>query len=325
MYNLVHVNRLSLLRLVFSLTTIALTCFALLPLAHAVSPPPDGGYPGANTAEGNGALFSLTTGVWNTAIGSQALGSDTNGAVNTATGYRALFNTTTGVGNVAFGSRALLSNVGGSNNIALGTNSGSNIRGSNNIDIGNQAVSADTNTIRIGSIGVHMDTFISGIHGNLLPDNGSLQPVFINNNGKLGTVLSPSSARFKESIKPMGDVSKAILALKPVTFQYKTDIDPRCRPQFGLVAEEVVKVNPDLVNRDEKGELYSVRYEAVNAMLLNEFLKEHQKIEQLEATGAEQAKEIKELKASLKEQSAQIRKVSAQLEMNRAAPQVVVK
>jgi hypothetical protein len=321
MYNLVRVNRLSLLRLVFPFTTIALTCFAFSPLTHAVNPPPDGGY-GSNTAEGTSALFSLTTGVWNTAIGFQTLNSDTTGAANTATGLRALFSNTTGTGNVAVGSRALVSNVGGSNNIALGANSGSDIRGSNNIHIGNQGSSADTNTIKIGSIGVQADTFISGIHGNILPDNGSLQPVFINNLGKLGTVLSPSSARFKDDITPMGEVSEAILALKPVTFRYKKDIDLRCRPQFGLVAEEVVKVNPDLVTRDEKGQLYSVRYEAVNAMLLNEFLKEHRKVEQLEATATQQANEIKELKVTLKEQAAQIQKVSTQLEMSKPAAKV---
>ena len=319
MYNLVRVNRLSLLRLVFPLTTIALTCFALLPLTHAVNPPPDGGYPGGNTAEGTAALFSLTTGAWNTAIGFQALNSDTIGAANTATGLRALSSNTVGQANVAVGSRALVSNVGGSNNIALGANSGSNIRGSNNIDIGNPGSSADTNTIKIGSIGVHADTFISGIHGNILPDNGSLQPVFINNLGKLGTVLSPSSARFKDGIKPMGDVSEAILALKPVTFRYKKDIDLRCRPQFGLVAEEVAKVNPDLVTRDEKGELYTVRYEAVNAMLLNEFLKEHRKVEQqrkdFEAALAHQQQQIEALTAGLQ-------KVSAQLEMSKPAAKV---
>jgi hypothetical protein len=265
MYKLRYGTRPSLLRLVFPFTTIALTCFALSPLTHAVNPPPDGGYPSGNTAEGTAALFSLTTGVWNTAIGFQALNNDTAGAANIATGLRALFSNTTGTGNVAVGSRALVSNVGGSNNIALGANSGSDIRGSNNIDIGNPGRSADTNTIKIGSIGVHADTFISGIHGNILPDNGSLQPVFVNNNGKLGTVLSPSSARFKDGIKPMGDVSEVILALKPVTFRYKKNIDSRCRPQFGLVAEEVAKVNPDLVTRDQKGALYTVRYEAVNA------------------------------------------------------------
>ena len=325
MHNLLHGNRPSLLRFGFPFTAIAVMCFALSSLTHAVNPPPDGGYPGGNTAEGNGALANLTSGVWNTAIGSQALTNDTNGGANTATGFRALFNNTTGIGNAAFGSRALLNNVGGSNNVAVGANAGSDIRGSNNIDIGHPGISGDTSTIRIGLIGVQTDTFVSGIHGNILPDNGSLQPVFINNLGKLGTVLSPSSARFKNGIKPMGDSSEAILALKPVTFHYNKDIDPRGKPQFGLVAEEVVKVNPDLVNRDEKGELFSVRYEAVNAMLLNEFLKEHCHVEQLEATATEQAKEIKELKASLKEQAAQIQKVSAKLEISRPAPQTVVK
>ncbi len=140
----------------------------------------------------------------------------------------------------------------------------------------------------------------------------------------MGTVLSPSSARFKDEIKAMGSASEAILALKPVTFRYKKDIDPLGVPQFGLVAEEVAKVNPDLVTRDAKGELYTVLYETVNAMLLNEFLKEHRNVEDLQATAAEQTKEIKALNAVVKEQAAQIRKVSAQLEMSRPAPKVVL-
>ena len=249
---------------------------------------------------------------------------DTTGGANTGLGFRALLNNTSGAANVALGTQALLNNVGGSNNIALGTNAGSNIRGSNNIIIGNAATAADANQIRIGLVGVHTDAYLAGIHGNILIDNGTLQPVFVNNAGKLGTILSPSSARYKDEIKPMGNASEAILALKPVTFHYKKDIDPRARPQFGLVAEEVAKVNPELVTRNEKGELYTVRYEAVNAMLLNEFLKEHRKVEQLQATATQQANEIKELKASLKEQAAQIQKVSAQLETNRPVPQVVV-
>lgn len=307
-------------------TTIGLMCFALLPLTYAVNPPPDGGYANNNTAEGTGALFSLTTGAWNTADGFQALKSDTTGGANAAFGFRALFSNTTGIGNTAIGSQALISNVSGSGNIAVGSNSGINIRGSHNIDIGSPGVSADSNTIRIGSAGDHTRMFVAGIHGHILPDNGTLQPVFINNAGEMGTILSPppSSARFKEDIKPMGNVSEAILALQPVTFRYKKDIDPRRKPQFGLVAEEVAKVNPDLVVRDEKGELYTVRYEAVNAMLLNEFVKEHRKVEQLEATATQQAKEIQELKANLKEQSAQIQKVSAHVEMSRPIPQVVV-
>ncbi len=248
-------------------------CFVFLPLGRAVTPAPDGGYVGANTAEGTNALLSRTTGIWDTAVG---------------------------------------------------WISGLNIRGSNNIDIGNPGTSADTATIRIGVEGTHTQAFMAGIHGIILPNNGSLQPVFVNNDGKLGTVLSPSSARFKDEIKPMGNTSEAILAFKPVTFRYKKNIDPVGMPQFGLVAEEVAKVNPDLVTHDEKGQLYSVRYEAVNAMLLNEFLKEHRKVEELQATADQQAKEIKALSATLKEQAAQIQKVSARVETSRPAPQVVV-
>jgi hypothetical protein len=326
MYNVFLGNRLSLLRLAFLLTTIVVMCFAFLPLARAVTPAPDGGYVGANTAEGTNALLSRTTGIWNTANGFEALKSDTTGGANTAIGLRALVNNTTGRGNTAVGSQSLLNNVGGSHNVAVGENSGTNIRGSQNIDIGNAGGSADSNTIRIGSAGLHVDTFIAGIHGRILPDNGTLQPVFVNNAGKMGTVLSPppSSARFKEQIKPMDKVSEAILALKPVTFRYKKDLDPNGVPQFGLVAEQVEKVNPDLVKRDDKGELYTVRYEAVNAMLLNEFLKEHRKVEQLEASAAQQAREIKALTATVKEQASQIQKVSARIETGRPAPKVVV-
>ncbi len=144
----------------------------------------------------------------------------------------------------------------------------------------------------------------------------------MNANGQLG--VAPSSERFKAEIKPMDNASEAILALKPVTFRYKHEIDPNGIPQFGLVAEQVAKVNPALVDRDGKGEIYTVRYEAVNAMLLNEFLKEHQKVEKLEATAIDQQKAIKALTASLREQASQIQKVSAQLEVNKPAPQMVI-
>ena len=317
-------NRRSLSRLAAPCATLAVLCFAFLPLAHAVNPAPDGGYPNGNTAEGTGALFSLTSGAWNTADGFQALKSDTTGGASSAVGYRALFSNTTGAANTAVGAQALYNNVGGSHNTALGQNAGINIRGSYNIDIGNAGAVGDTNTIRIGSAGIQTDTYISGIHGHPLPDNGTLQPVFVNNAGQLGTLTSPSSARFKEEIKPMDKVSEAILALKPVTFRYKKELDPNGVPQFGLVAEDVVKVNPDLVKRDGDGKLYTVRYEAVNAMLLNEFLKEHRKVDQLQATATEQAQEIKQLTATVKEQAAQIQKVSAKVEVRRPAPHVVV-
>src|SRR4029077_12395846 len=162
--------------------------------------------------------------------------------------------------------------------------------------------------------------------------------VVVNSSGQLG--VAPSSARFKEAIKPMDKAREAILALKPVTFRYKEEIDPDGIPQFGLVAEEVEKVNPDLVARDADGKVYTVRYDAVNAMLLNEFLKEHRQVQELKSivtrqeatiaqqqkdfklTAAQQQMEIKALTAGLKEQASQIRKVSAQLEISKVASQV---
>jgi hypothetical protein len=157
--------------------------------------------------------------------------------------------------------------------------------------------------------------------------------VKVDSDGHLGTV--GSSERFKDAIKPMDKASEAILALKPVTFHYKKEFDPEGVPQFGLVAEEVEKVNPALITRDPEGRPYTVRYEAVNAMLLNEFLKEHRKIQQqegsitqqrkdFEAAISQQQKEIKTLTATVKEQASQIQKVSAQLEMTKAAPQTVL-
>jgi Chaperone of endosialidase len=148
-------------------------------------------------------------------------------------------------------------------------------------------------------------------------------PVIISSNDQLGTAVA-SSERFKDEIKPMGKASEAILALKPVTFRYKHELDPEGIPQFGLVAEQVEKVNPDLVARDDQGKVNTVRYEAVKAMLLNEFLKQHRNVKELEATIAQQQEEIRALIASLKEQASQIRKVSAQLEASKATPQMAV-
>jgi len=162
------------------------------------------------------------------------------------------------------------------------------------------------------------------------------RPVMIDANGRLGT--PPSSARFKDGIKPMDKASEVILALKPVTFRYKKEVDAERAPQFGLIAEDVEKVNPALVARDEKGKPYTVRYEAVNAMLLNEFLKEHRKVQEQEATiaelksiaakqemiNAQQQRETKALAATLREQASQIQKVSSQLELEKASAQTVV-
>ena len=191
--------------------------------------------------------------------------------------------------------------------------------GSNNIDIGNVGSAGESRHIRIGTQGTQRNTFIAGIRGVTVAGGVG---VVVDANGHLGTVTS--SARFKDEIKPMDQASEAILALKPVTFRYKHELDPKGIPQFGLVAEEVEKVNPDLIARDDQGKAYTVRYEAVNAMLLNEFLKQHHKVEKQEATIAQQQKEIKVLTASLEAQASQIKKVSDRLDVSRPAPQLVV-
>jgi hypothetical protein len=290
-----------------------------------------------NTAIGFDALVTNTTGNENTATGSAALGANTEGFGNTATGSSALLTNTTGNKNTANGEAALQRNTGGSNNTAVGQNAlGNNTRGSsniaigtlagfnlttgdNNIDIFDRGVGGEANTIRIGKAGTQQAAFIAGISGATVPTGVA---VVVDSDGHLGTTTS--SARFKDEIKPMDKVSEAILALKPVTFRYKHDLDPAGIPQFGLVAEDVGKVNPDLVARDERGKPYSVRYEAVNAMLLNEFLKEHGKgqeqdaiIARLKCAVAQQQQEIEMLAAGLQ-------KVSAQLELSKSGPQTVL-
>ena len=365
------------------LILVALLCFGFLPRAQAVSPPPDGAYFGANTAEGGtGTLFSLTTGNNNTALGSQALFSLTTGSQNTATGaqalksntagqntadgFQALSLNTTGFGNTATGWRVLVSNTTGLHNTADGFSALlRNTTGSHNTASGDDALSGNTtgsfntvdgahslvvnstgsgntvlgfgagnsvttanNVICIGAnvagANVANSCFIGNIFG---ADATGGDPVFITTNGKLGTINPPSSARFKEEIKPMSKASEAILALKPVTFRYKKEFDPNGVPQFGLVAEEVERVSPDLVKRDRDGKLQTVRYDAVNAMLLNEFLKEHRKVQEQEATIAQLKKDFRatvaQLSTRLDEQAAQIQKVSAQLEASKPAPQMV--
>ena len=266
-----------------------------------------------NTANGVDALHDNTTGNNNTANGSGALLSNTTGFQNTATGVQALQGNTTGHRNMADGYQALFNNTTGSNNIALGFQAGSNLTtGSNNIHIAALGAGGESNTIRLGKNGVQTATFIIGIRGATVPGGVG---VIVDTNGHLGTVSS--SERFKDAIKPIDKASEAILALKPVTFRYKHELDPDGIPQFGFVAEEVEKVNPDLVARDADGKVYTVRYEAVNAMLLNEFLKEHRRVQDLE-------KGMVALTAQLKEQAAQIQKVSAHLEMSKPATSVVL-
>jgi hypothetical protein len=427
---------------------IGIVCIALLPRAQAVVPAPDGGYPGGNTAEGQAALLSLTTGFYNTAVGvfsllsltdgsfctgvgagtllvntadsntatgagalfsnttgtqnsangafalfsnttgatntatgAAALLSNTEGIENTATGFQALFSNTEGIENTANGVFALFSNTEGGFNTALGvdallrntTGSGNtangaealnsntegfnntangfaalgnntigdhntangvsalalNTEGSNNTALGELAgigVTTASNVICIGAgvdgANVSDSCFIGNIR-DVQTANADAIPVLIDSAGQLGTISS--SRRFKKEIKPMDKASEAILALKPVTFHYKSDTTET--PQFGLIAEEVAGINPDLVVRDENGEIYTVRYDAVNAMLLNEFLKEHRKVQEQEATITQLKKDFRatvaQLATRLDEQAAQLQKVSKEAEASKARPQMV--
>ena len=327
------------------------TAQAILP-----PPLPDGGYPGGNTAEGTEALFNLTSGIDNTAVGFRTLNINTKssrdtavgslalftdnytgisentatgyaalnrkqkGGDNTANGYRALAllgksNASVPFGNAAMGFEALSQLSVGDENIAIGRRAGFSLTEHlhENIDIGNNGVALDLGTIRIGDPfgnSRHLRTFVTGISGATVTG----APVSIAADGKLGTM--PSSQRYKDKIKPMGHASDGIFALEPVTFRYKADIDPENAPQFGLLAEDVEKVDPKLVVRDKEGKPFSVRYDQVNAMLLNEFLKAQHELEQQEATIAEQQKQIEALTAGLQ-------KVSAQLETRKPAAQVV--
>jgi hypothetical protein len=255
-------------------------------------------------AGGGGYITLRSNGNFNTASGANALAFISTGNNNTATGFAALASNTSGNNNTAHGFSALHNNTTGSFNIALGNFAGNKLTmGSNNIDIGNLGVAGESATIRIGTAGAQTATFVAGISGVAV--TGS--PVVVNANGRLG--VTASSERLKEGIRPMDKASEAILALKPVTFRYKPDLDPDGIPQFGLIAEQVEKVNPNLVTRDADGKVYTVCYEAVNAMLLNEFLKARRQIDA-------QQKQIDALTAGLQ-------KVSAQLEASKPAPQVV--
>jgi Chaperone of endosialidase len=414
------------------LIALALAAFAFVQSGQAVNPPPDGGYAGGNTAEGQGALLNLTSGTFNTAIGFLSLSGlkegnfntglgagtllfnvadentatgagallsnttgnlntangafalflNTEGAFNTATGDRVLFSNTSGSANSAFGSGALASNTVGFNNTANGMAALShNTTGRDNTANGVQALNSNTtgggntangdialfnnttggdntadgtgalqnnttggantalgagaglgvftasHVIAIGTNGADVSDscFIGNIRG-VRTANADAISVVIDSAGQLGTLSS--SRRFKKEIKPMDSASKSILALKPVTFHYKSD--KTGMPQFGLIAEEVADVNPDLVVRDDQGEIYTVRYEAVNAMLLNEFLKEHKKVEAQHSKIEKQEAAITELKSNLAEQHKQIQtliaglqKVSAQVGVSVSRSKVV--
>jgi len=285
-----------------------------------------------NTAIGDRALFNNTTGDHNTAVGTAGLGggpalfNNTIGRFNTAVGGAALASNTEGGDNTAVGAGALADNIDGDENVAVGLNALNNSTGNNNVALGNYAgfgATTGSNNVYIGyqiegTAGESNACYIGSIF-NQTSMGGS--PVYVDANSKLGTLTS--SKRFKENIEPMDKASDALFALKPVTFRYKKEIDPAGKSQLGLVAEEVEKVNPDLVVHDKEGKPYSVRYDQVNAMLLNEFLKEHREVGELKSTVAEQRKGMEAMAAQLNEQAAQIQKVSNQLEASKPAPQVV--
>ena len=264
-----------------------------------------------NTAIGFQALFSNnTSGSRNTATGQSALQHNDRGSKNTATGVAALFRNTNGDNNTAIGFSSLDQNTTGSFNVALGTGAGSGV------------ITAD-DVICIGrnvnGVNVSHTCFIGNIRG-VHTQNANALPVVIDGAGQLGTVAS--SERFKKDIATMEKASEGILSLRPVTFHYKKD--NTSTPQFGLIAEEVAKVNPALVLPDKEGKPYTVRYDAVNAMLLNEFLKEHRKVQELQASDTQQQNAIKALTAVVQEQASQLQKVSAQLELNKPARQTVL-
>ncbi|MBA2678196.1 MAG: tail fiber domain-containing protein [Ktedonobacteraceae bacterium] len=257
-------------------------------------------------ANGVGALSTNTTGSFNTALGMSALGNNTIGYNNTAIGVDAMVNSSTGKFNVAIG------NMAGS---GLTT-------GSYNVDIGSPGMAGESNTIRIGTTGTHRTMVMAGITDATIPEGAA---VVINRHGRMG--VRTSSLRFNEAVKPMANASEVLLSLQPMTFRYKKELDPDAIPQFGLVAEQVAEIAPDLVARDDEGKAYTVRYEAVNAMLLNEFLKEHRKVEQLNETVSMLQKDLAQQRiefvsmvaeqqklqgslATFEQQAAQIQKVS---------------
>jgi len=347
-----------------------LACFALLP-AQAVSPAPDGCYPNFTTAEGCGALNSLTTGAANTALGWRSLFSTTDGSFNTGVGAGALV-LNNGSSNTAVGVAALLLNSTGSNNTAVGSGTllnnttdrntavganalGADNSGTDNCAVGFEALTSDTtggantavgrgaldqnvtgnfNTaigkdaggLATGSGNVYIGHLVAGVAGeNNHTYIRNIQGTSVNGTGAdivtidLTTGLlghASSSRRYKEDIRPMEKTSEALYRLHPVTYRYKKEIDRTQSTAFGLIAEEVAKVNPNLIACNSQGQPESVHYEMVNAMLLNEFLKEHQTVEELKATVAQQKSQIDALTAGLQ-------KVSAQLEMSKPASKVV--
>jgi hypothetical protein len=277
---------------------------------------------GGNTADGAFALFS-STGLSNTAIGNRALLLNTTGGFNTAVGQAAMLNNTTGSSNIAIGVQALGNNQSGSSNIAVGNVSGT-------------GVTTATNVICIGQVsGADVDsrTYIANIGGTTVSGAGTDSVTIDLTTGLLGHLSS--SRRYKEKIQPMDYASETLYRLKPVTYRLKKEIDATQSLDYGLIAEDVAEVDPNLIIRGAKGQIESVRYTAINAMLLNEFLKAHRKSEEQEAKIAQliQAVEtlvtrvkqaVETLVTRVKQQDSQIQTMSAEIEMSKAPQQVVV-
>jgi hypothetical protein len=256
-----------------------------------------------NTGVGHNVLSSNTTGFNNTATGNNALVTNDAGSHNTASGSGALFGNTTGTHNTATGSGALLSNVLGSgntasgagalgsatgeSNIGIGNFAGSNLTtGSNDICIGNSGVAGESSVIRIGTVGTQTATFVAGINATGVTG----VPVLVSSSGQLG--VASSSRCVKEEIREIAQESDGLMRLRPVAFRYKPEIDPAGHAQYGLIAEEVAGVYPDLVVSDRQGKPETVRYQLVNALLLNEVQKQHRTIES-------QQEEIEAMRARL--------------------------
>ena len=263
----------------------------------------------SNTATGRNALVSNTTGNVNTATRVEALHDNTDGENNSANGYRALFANTTGDSNTACGVLALSANASGTFNTALGRGAGSGVITANNVI-----------AIGISAENVSNSCYIGQIYSNVQPQVGTDPDlVTINSDGRLGRA-NVSSRRYKHDIRSMDNASETIYALRPVSFRYHKQYDATQTMAFGLIAEEVAEVYPDLVGRNPEGQPESVRYEQINAMLLNEFLKAHKIVEEQQATIAQLKKEMQTMVARLNEHDSKIQSVSDQVQSNSPGP-----